>query len=544
MEWLADFNPRNCRIACLIAFLALQGFLTPGFTRATEPTATEDSQFPISGSLQDQLESLSESQRQLNETLNRVLHENESLTERLQALEAARSGNPVPGETIRSANLSQAVEPQFLEGTEPPSPLFDSLHANSPSGENDLGLKSLFDSLHSPHGKSKPWYEKMSIRGYSQIRFGRALSQDPDGGPAGLYGDRSISSETGTFSIRRARLILAEDVSDHLFLYFQSDFANNPADGENTFFAQIRDLYADIYFDTDKIHRVRVGQSKIPWGFETLQSSGNRIPLDRSDAIDSGDSPNQRDLGVFYYWTPVDKQQLLKDLVDGGLKGSGNYGVFAFGMYNGQGGSELDQNRSLYTVARFTWPFQLASGQVVELSLQGYNGRSVINGAPIYPLGLGASPIIPAGVGYDGLRDQRLAATFVWYPQPWGFQTEWNVGAGPGLNNSQTAIEVRSLSGGYAMAMYKLDTRDHGIFIPYGRYQHYRGGYKAVPNAPFGTHDEVSLGIEWQIRKELEWTVEYGLVDGVSQSAIDAPGAVSYKDFRGQILRTQLQINY
>ena len=55
-----------------------------------------------------------------------------------------------------------------------------------------------------------------------------------------------------------------------------------------------------------------------------MQSSGNRVPLDRSDAIDSGDSPNQRDLGVFYYWTPIDKQKLLKQLVDGGLKGTGN----------------------------------------------------------------------------------------------------------------------------------------------------------------------------------------------------------------------------
>ena len=111
----------------------------------------------------------------------------------------------------------------------------------------------------------------------------------------GLLGDRSISATTGTFSIRRARLIIAEDVSDHLRLYFQSDFANNPADSSpNTFFAQIRDLYGDIYVDKEKVHRFRIGQSKIPWGFEEMQSSGNRIPLDRSDAIDSGDSPNQR----------------------------------------------------------------------------------------------------------------------------------------------------------------------------------------------------------------------------------------------------------
>jgi hypothetical protein len=175
-------------------------------------------------------------------------------------------------------------------------------------------------------------------------------------------------------------LILPGDISDRVFVYFQTDFANNPADGTNSEFAQIRDSYADIYLDTDKVNRIRVGQAKIPWGFEEMQSSGLRVPLHRSDAIDSGDSPNQRDLGIFYYWTPVEKQKLLKDLVDGGLKGSGNYGIFGFGVYNGQGGSELDQNRNLHTVARFTWPFQLASG-VKTSSHEDRMKRPIVMGA-------------------------------------------------------------------------------------------------------------------------------------------------------------------
>jgi hypothetical protein len=65
--------------------------------------------------------------------------------------------------------------------------------------------ESLFDSLHLPAaGKSKAWYDKLSIRGYSQIRFGRAVNQNPNGAEPGLPGDRSISGTTGTFSIRRA----------------------------------------------------------------------------------------------------------------------------------------------------------------------------------------------------------------------------------------------------------------------------------------------------------------------------------------------------
>lgn len=499
----------------------------------------------VSGSLESQVESLSRSQRALTEQLNSVLRENERLSQRLDGL--------LPPSPIDADSLEGPATPPLLSEA-PASRLKDSRSDGGSAsveippgpfeGDDQLCLKSLFDSFHRPiTGKPKPWYEKLTIRGYSQIRFGRAISRNPDGGPASLFGDHSISDETGTFSVRRARLILSEQVSDHLLFYFQSDFANNPADGTSTFFAQIRDLYADIYLDTDQVNRLRVGQSKIPWGFEEMQSSGLRIPLDRSDAIDSGDSPNQRDLGVFYYWTPVDKQKLLKDLVDGGLKGSGNYGIFGIGVYNGQGGSELDENRSLHAVARFTWPFQLASGQAVEMSIQGYTGKEVVGGSAISPLGQGPT-MTPTGVGYDGIRDQRLAGTFVWYPQPFGFQAEWNVGEGPGLNDAQTNVEVRSLSGGYAMATYKIDTPRNGIFIPYARYQHYRGGYRSIANAPYGIHDEYSLGVEWQIRKELELVVEYGIVNGVSLTAIDEPGVESYKNFQGQLLRSQLQINY
>ena len=107
-------------------------------------------------------------------------------------------------------------------------------------------------------GKSKPWYEKLSLRGYTQFRFERTLDQDLQGADPNLFGDRSINGNAENFSIRRARLILSGDVSDHLGLYFQPDFATLPvSDSSSTFFAQIRDLYGDIYLDTDKVHRLR-----------------------------------------------------------------------------------------------------------------------------------------------------------------------------------------------------------------------------------------------------------------------------------------------
>ena len=419
----------------------------------------------------------------------------------------------------------------------------DSLHR-----DDDYGLKSLFDSLHAPGGGGKKWYDKLSLRGYSQFRFARTVDQNPLGADPNLLADRSINGMAENFSIRRNRLIVFGDVSDHLYVYIQPDFAANiPGSTTSVFFAQLRDLYGDIYLDKEKVHRFRLGLSKVPFGWENMQSSQNRVALDRTDGINTAVSPNERDLGLVYYWTPEDQQKLFKELVDGGLKGSGNYGVFGLGVFNGQGGQLFEQNLNLHTVARLTYPVRLASGQVIEASVQGYTGEYVVEGAPIRARGRGAA-ITPAGTRAGGertgQRDERVAGTFVYYPQPFGVQAEWNWGKGPGLDDAQTSVVSRGLHGGYVMAMYKIDTPAYGIFTPYTRWQYYKGGYRSAPNAPFGTHDQLDVGVEWQIRKEMELVVEYGRVDGVNLNAVNQAGVVPYRNFDGSILRAQFQLNY
>jgi hypothetical protein len=412
-------------------------------------------------------------------------------------------------------------------------------------GGTRFDLQTLYDSLHMPNldEPSKKWYDKLQIRGYTQFRFGRTLDQDPAGAEPNLLGDRTINGNAENFLIRRARLILFGDVSDHFYLYFQPDFASTPQGAtQSTFFAQLRDLYADVYIDKTKIHRFRVGLSKVPYGFENMQSSQNRGPLDRTDALNTGVAPNERDLGVFYYWTPEDKQKLFSTLVASGLKGSGNYGVFGFGVYNGQGGSVFEQNLNLHTVARVTCPWQLCSGQVVEASLQGYIGEYTVPGSTIRALGVGPA-ITPGGTGRAGpIRDQRVAATFVWYPQPIGFQAEWQVGRGPGLNGAQTAVEDRALDGGYVMAMYRHETQCYGVVTPYCRWQQYTGGYRHLANAPYGDQRQLDLGLEWQMRKEMELVMEYSIVNTPNFTA--QANGLSYADFEGSVLRFQFQVNY
>ncbi|HEV7279070.1 MAG TPA: porin [Pirellulaceae bacterium] len=394
--------------------------------------------------------------------------------------------------------------------------------------------------------EEEAWYDKLSLRGYAQFRTNEVLNTGPDSASPQHVGDASIR-EDQNFFIRRARLIVFGDVSDHVYVYLQTDFAVTPPDSPDAIhFAQMRDWYADLYLDTTKIHRIRVGQSKIPYGFENLQSSQNRIPLDRSDSFNSA-ARNERDLGVFYYYTPEYVQDVFTFLSDNDLKGSGNYGMFGIGVYNGQGGSLAEQNDNLHSIARFALPFFLYDCQVVELGVQGYTGRYTVLGSEISPLGVGPA-VIPLGTedqgNQEGIRDERVGGTFVYYPQPFGFQSEWNVGRGPGLNDAQTEVIERSLGGGYAMIMYRHKTACYGNFTPFLRYNQYQGGYKPERNSPYAHIEEWETGVEWQIGKHVELTTQYTLTDRTNTRAISDADRLSYRQFEGEILRFQLQVNY
>jgi len=166
---------------------------------------------------------------------------------------------------------------------------------------------------------TKQWYESLQLRGYMQVRYNRILETNP------LLKcdqcDKSWGDNGGVF-IRRARLIFSGQVSERVYLYFQPDFASSPSSTANNF-AQLRDAYMDLGLNADNTYRLRVGQSKVPFGFENMQSSQNRLPLDRNDALNSAVS-NERDLGVNFYWAPKRIRKLYSSLVSEGLKGSGD----------------------------------------------------------------------------------------------------------------------------------------------------------------------------------------------------------------------------
>lgn len=402
---------------------------------------------------------------------------------------------------------------------------------------------SLVSPAKTDEPKKKHWYEKLSFRGYTQLRYSRAF--DVQGAKVQILGDSAVAA-TQTFSIRRARLILSGDVSDYVSVYLQPDFAASvPGVADATFFAQIRDWYADVHFDRKKEFRVRLGQSKVPFGFENLQSSQNRIPLDRSDALNSA-VKNERDLGAFFYWTPKFAQDFFKHAIDDGEKGSGNYGVLALGAYAGQGGSFREQNSSLHVVARAVAPLQFA-GQKMEFAVGGYWGKYGVLSSAISPLGVGPA-VKPAGTldtgNKTGVVDTRAAVTVVVYPRPIGFQAEWNVGRGPTLNAAQTSVDAQRIHGGYAMLMYRWQACGGHEVIPFARYGYYRGGYKSERNAPNTELDDIEAGVEWQIAGEVELTVAYQHAKRTNTSAASTADTRSYEKTTAHVARTQVQIKF
>jgi hypothetical protein len=375
--------------------------------------------------------------------------------------------------------------------------------------------------------KAKPrpkWYESISLRGYVQARYNRLLETNSQ--LKCEQCDRSWGENGGIF-IRRARLIFSGQIHERVYFYIQPDFASS-ASSTSLNFAQIRDAYFDLGIDKKNEFRLRLGQSKIPYGFENMQSSQNRLPLDRADATNSAVS-NERDLGAFFYWAPEKIRKRFSSLVSDGYKGSGDYGVFAFGVYNGQTANRPEQNDELHVVGRLSYPFEIGS-QIIEPGIQGYTGQYELSSDQV-----SGSTKTKAGRNY---LDQRVAGSFVLYPRPFGIQAEYNIGKGPEFNTVTDSVETKKLKGGYATFSYMLKAKNQIIF-PFFRMQYYSGGKKHELDARSYDVHEYEIGVEWQPIRYFELVAMYTF----SQRRFE-DFAKQNNTQEGRLLRLQAQLNF
>ena len=369
----------------------------------------------------------------------------------------------------------------------------------------------------------KPWYERLSLRGYAQLRYNdlfldnQALRCDQC--------DRAIGG-TEEFSVRRARLTLSGDVAEWVSIYIQPDLAQSSGTAE--FFLQMRDLYADIYATPAKTLRVRAGLSKVPFGWENVQSSSNRLPLDRADPTNSG-APGERDLGVFVYWAPTAARKLFRTLVDSGLKGTGDYGVVGFGVYNGQTANRAEANGNKHVVARISYPVRVGPKQILEVGAHAYTGRYRLLASQV------STGVAGGGADY---RDRRAGLAAILYPQPLGLAAEWNWGDSPEYDPALNAVREQGLEGGYVQASYRAVVRGDPL-IPFVRAQYYDGGKRQELDARSYHVEEVELGIEYTPVSALEVTAAVTVSDRRFED-----GAAPVNRQKGEFVRLQAQLNY
>ncbi|MBK8555602.1 MAG: porin [Lewinellaceae bacterium] len=365
------------------------------------------------------------------------------------------------------------------------------------------------------------WYDVIKVSGYVQVRYNRLLETNPDLGCDQC--DKSWGSGN-SFFIRRARLKFSGHLNERVYFYVQPDFATTVSG--NLHFAQLRDAYFDLGIDRKNVYRFRVGQSKVPFGWENMQSSQNRLPLDRDDALNSA-APNERDLGAFFYYTPKKVQARLNKVTKNNLRGSGDYGMFGLGLYDGQSANKPEANDNLHVVARMNYPFELKNGQIVEAGVQAYSGKFVLQST---------SKGVKGTENFE-YTDQRVAGNIIVFPQPFGFQAEYNVGKGPRYNPALDSIETADLKGGYVMVNYLTKVKNH-VIAPFVRYQYYDGGKKHELDARSYLVKDLEIGLEWMPNKNFETNITYTISDRRYEDSI-----LRDNHQTGSLLRIQLQIN-
>ena len=368
-----------------------------------------------------------------------------------------------------------------------------------------------------------PWYEKIRLRGYGQIRYNR-LFETNDSLQCEQC-DRSWGANGGAF-IRRARLVVQGQVHPRVFIYLQPDFASTVGTSGNV--AQLRDWYTDLGLDKKNEFRLRLGQSKVPFSFENMQSSQNRLPLDRADATNSANA-NERDVGAFFMWAPRKIRDRFSSLVNDNLKGSGDYGVLAVGAYNGQTANRPEADNTLHVVARATYPIAVGK-QIVEPSLAAYSGSYVVT-ADQRTAGV-------KGTADWSYRDRRVVGSINIAPKPFGLLAEYNIGRGPEYNAAKDSIETRLLNGGFVTATYQIK-RGHQLLFPFARYQVYEGGKKHERDArSYGVKD-FEVGIEWQPSSNFELVTEFYHGDRRFEDKQRPRNRQ-----RGELVRLQAQFNF
>lgn len=325
-------------------------------------------------------------------------------------------------------------------------------------------LQSARAAASSPRPAVPKWYDAMKVSGWMQ---GRWQYYPHDLEVRDASGDkRQISNE---FLLKRARLVIDARSSADTRVYVQSEYSDPSG-------LSLKDFYLDRYLGDDQAHRVRVGQQKVPFGFEVVQSPLERLPLE-DNWTTRRTIPGLRDTGVTWMYTTPEDATLFAEARSKWF-GAGDYGNVAVSVLNGQGvGPEAQEvNGDKHVALRLAKPFALrGDGKYAEVGASYYAGDYFSKGA--------SAEFSEHLTGVHGF----IA------PTPLGFQAEYFEGR----------TEGHEIDGWYAMGLWRTGPRGTAFL----RHEDMDGWRKGANKAD--SRHRTSVGYAHQLSFGTRLTLEY-----------------------------------
>jgi hypothetical protein len=302
------------------------------------------------------------------------------------------------------------------------------------------------------------WSDTIKLSGYTQARW--LYYPDADG-------------KDNEFLVRRARIKLGAQPTPRSEVELQLDLG----EGDVT----VKDAWVQYDLTPKGDLRVRAGQQKVPFGFETPQSSGSRVPLERN-WVSRRFVDGERDTGVTLYWTDRADAERFEQIKKESW-GEGDYGNVALGVFNGQGigPDAAEVNSDKHVAVRLAKPFNVGS-HLMEAGASYYGGKYHSS----------------AGAGAD--FSEHLFGLHAYFPpKPVGLQAEWFDGETEGAD----------LDGWYAMGLWR-PTEQGVAFV---RYDEYNGPRKGKGLGNVYDRDRWSVGYAHMLDEKTEVTAEYDFQD-------------------------------
>ncbi|MHB9035906.1 MAG: porin [Armatimonadota bacterium] len=245
------------------------------------------------------------------------------------------------------------------------------------------------------------------------------------------YQNSDAQSGKDEFFIRRLRLNVRSNVSDHVEARLQLRLDDKLTGKNNTSLFSLREGYIDYVFGAS---RFRAGQAVVPFGYEVQTSSSKLWAAERSFVVDRL-FPDQVELGVQYHGPSFN-----------------SYPRYALGVLNGVARNEPEDNSGKAPVASYLVPIRDGSAIVSY-----YNGDN--------------------GIGVTSTERIRMGGGLKFDWKPLAFMGEYIAGKDLGEDVAGWYSQLGYHLHGSSMLFVKYDEYDENTNVPNDSFKRTTAGF-------------------------------------------------------------------